>query len=53
MDLTPAIDFVGLAKSLGVPGEHIEKSADVGPAVARGLASDGPYVVDVLIDPSF
>jgi benzoylformate decarboxylase len=53
MDLTPAIDFVGLARSLGVPGEHIEKSADVGAAVARGLASGGPYLVDVVIDPSF
>ena len=53
MDLTPPIDFVGLAKSLGVPGERIEKSAGVGPAVARGLASGGPYLVDVVIDPSF
>jgi benzoylformate decarboxylase len=53
MDLTPAIDFVGLARSLGVAGERIEKAADVGPAVARGLASGGPYLVDVVIDPSF
>src|SRR5262249_28297586 len=30
------IDFVGLAKSLGVPGERVEKTADVGPAVPRG-----------------
>ena len=53
MDLTPAIDYIGLAKSLGVPGERVEKSAGVGPAVTRGLASGGPYLVDVAIDPSF
>jgi benzoylformate decarboxylase len=53
MDLTPAIDFVSLARSLGVPGERVEKSADVGPAVARGLASGGPYLIDAVIDPSF
>jgi benzoylformate decarboxylase len=53
MDLKPAIDFVGLAKSLGVPGERIDKTADVGAAVERGLASRGPYLVDVAIDPTF
>ena len=53
MDLVPPIDFVGLARSLGVPGEHIEKAAEVGPALARGLASDGPYLIDVRIDPTF
>jgi benzoylformate decarboxylase len=54
MDLVnPAIDYVGLAKSLGVPGELVEKTADVGPAVKRGLASGGPYLVDAHIDGSF
>jgi len=54
MDLAnPAIDFVGLAKSLGVPGELCEKTADVGPALKRGLGSGGPYLLDVRIDGSF
>jgi thiamine pyrophosphate-dependent acetolactate synthase large subunit-like protein len=44
---------VGLAKSLGVPGERVEKTADVGPAVTRGLKSDGPYLIDVRIDSTF
>jgi benzoylformate decarboxylase len=54
MDLDkPLIDFVGLARSLGVPGTRVEKAADIGPAVSRALASGGPHLVDVRIDPSF
>jgi benzoylformate decarboxylase len=54
MDLDrPSIDFVGLAKALGVPGERIDKTADVAPAVARGLKSGGPYLIDVRMDASF
>ena len=53
MDLTPAIDYIGLAKSLGVPGERVEKTQDVGGAVGRGLASGGPYLIDVKIDATF
>ena len=54
MDLDkPLIDFVGLARSLGVPGVRVEKSSDIGPAVGGGLASGGPYLIDVKIDPSF
>ena len=54
MDLVnPTIDYVGLAKSLGVPGELVEQTAEVGPAMKRGLASGGPYLVDARIDGSF
>lgn len=54
MDLVkPAIDYVGLAKSLGVPGELVEKTADVGAAVKRGIASGGPYLIDARIDGAF
>ena len=53
MALTPAIDYVGLAKSLGVRGERVEKTQDVGPALGRALASGGPALIDVKIDPTF
>ena len=54
MDLdNPLIDYPGLARSLGVPGERVEKAVDVGPAVARALASGGPALIDVRVDPSF
>src|SRR5439155_561502 len=39
MDLDkPFVDYVGLSRSLGVPGERVEKAAEVGPAIGRGLA---------------
>lgn len=54
MDLVdPIIDYVGLARSQGVPGEFVEKTGDVGPAIKRGLASGGPYLLDVRIDGGF
>lgn len=54
MDLeNPLIDFVGLAKSLGVGGERVEKCRDVGPALTRGLAAGSPYLLDVQLDPGF
>jgi benzoylformate decarboxylase len=54
MDLDdPRIDFVGLAKSLGVRAERIEKTADVGPALGRALTTRGPTLLDVELDRSF
>jgi benzoylformate decarboxylase len=54
MDLDrPVIDFVGLARSLGVPGERVENAADIGPALGRALGAGGPFLLDVLLDPTF
>jgi benzoylformate decarboxylase len=54
MDLDrPPIDFVALARALGVPGERVDKAPDVPAAVERGLQSGGPYLIDALVDPSF
>jgi benzoylformate decarboxylase len=54
MDLDrPLIDYVGLARSLGVPGEHVDNAADVSAAVTRGLKSDGAYLVDARLDSAF
>jgi benzoylformate decarboxylase len=53
MDLDdPRIDFVSLAKSLGVRAERIEKPAEVGPALGRALATRGPTLLDVELDRS-
>lgn len=54
MDLAcPRIDFIGLARALGVPGERVEKAADIGPALSRALARGGPSLIDVEVDGSF
>jgi acetolactate synthase-1/2/3 large subunit len=44
-------DFVALAKSYGALGERVTDTADVAAAVRRGIASNQPYVIDVLTDP--
>ncbi|MBM4332013.1 MAG: thiamine pyrophosphate-binding protein [Deltaproteobacteria bacterium] len=54
MDLEqPEIDFVGLAKALGVPGERCERSKEVKGALARALRQQGPVLIDVQLDRSF
>jgi benzoylformate decarboxylase len=51
MDLVkPGLDYVGLAKSQGVPGELVDKASGVASAIKRGMASGGPYLIDVRID---
>jgi benzoylformate decarboxylase len=54
MDLErPGIDFVGLARALGVPGERVERTQELGSALTRALGQGGPFLIDALIDPSF
>jgi acetolactate synthase-1/2/3 large subunit len=43
-------DFAALAKSFGGDGARVERAEDFRPAFERALASDRPYVLDVLID---
>jgi acetolactate synthase-1/2/3 large subunit len=48
----PDTDFVGLAKSMGVPGERVTDPADIAPALQRAIAATGSYLVDVVTDPT-
>ncbi len=51
MDLDePSIDFVTMARSLGVPAERITQPEAVAPALARALSSPGPKLLDVLVE---
>ena len=43
----PEIDFIALARALGVEGERAARAADVPAAIRRGLDAGRPYVVDV------
>lgn len=43
----PETDFVGLAKSLGVPGGRLEKAENAEDMVERMLGTPGPFLADV------
>lgn len=50
LDLSrPDIDFVGLAKSMGVPGARATTMDEFNVEVARGLETPGPYLVEVMM----
>jgi benzoylformate decarboxylase len=45
------IDFVGVARGLGVDGELVEEDGDLLPAVKRALNAGRPYLLEVVVDP--
>jgi benzoylformate decarboxylase len=45
----PDIDFVALARSLGVPGVRVERPAEIGPALDQALATEGPFLIDLVV----
>jgi len=49
----PAIDFVALAQSMGVPARRITDPQDVGPALRESMASGGPRLLDVSVANGF
>jgi benzoylformate decarboxylase len=54
MDLvSPEIDYAGLARSLGVRAERVEKPGALRDVLAACLAGPGPSLVDVAIDRGF
>jgi acetolactate synthase I/II/III large subunit len=42
----PPLDWVGLARSLGVPGEAVEDQDGLSRALHHGLETDGPYLIE-------
>ncbi len=50
MDLVdPAIDFLSLARAMGVPGRRIERASDIAPAIEAGIASRAPNLIEIMI----
>jgi acetolactate synthase-1/2/3 large subunit len=50
LDLSrPDLDFVMLARGMGVPGERVATMDEFNAAVARGLKTPGPYLVEVML----
>ncbi|OGL32994.1 MAG: hypothetical protein A3G97_15555 [Candidatus Rokubacteria bacterium RIFCSPLOWO2_12_FULL_69_21] len=53
MDLVePEIDYVALARSMGVEAARVESPRDLGGVLEKMLAASGPTLVDVVIDRS-
>lgn len=51
LDITePAVDFVGLARALGVPGASVGAADEIGDAVRAAMARGGPSVIEVPIE---
>ncbi|WP_397451348.1 thiamine pyrophosphate-binding protein [Pseudomonas sp. NA-150] len=45
----PAIDYVALAQSMGVEARRVVRAGDVAPAVAAGIASGRPNLIEIMI----
>jgi acetolactate synthase I/II/III large subunit len=48
----PRTDFVMIARGMGADGVRVENEADVVRALEQAMAAPGPFVVDVVIDPT-
>jgi benzoylformate decarboxylase len=51
MDLAaPALDFVHLAAGMGVEGVRVERADAIAPALAKAIAANRPYLVEIAIE---
>jgi thiamine pyrophosphate-dependent acetolactate synthase large subunit-like protein len=54
MDLTdPAVDFVGLARSLGITANRATTVAEATDLLKQALADGGPALIEVTLDRAF
>jgi len=49
----PAIDYVGLARSLGIAAERAKTVHDTTDLIAKGIKSDAPLLIDVAVDRNY
>jgi acetolactate synthase-1/2/3 large subunit len=54
LDLSgPDLDFVELAKGLGVPAQRVDTAEALGDAIGRAVAEPGPQLIEVVVAPVF
>ena len=46
----PDVDFVALAKGLGVPGMRVSQPGEMLPAIRSMLGHDGPFLIDLVLE---
>jgi benzoylformate decarboxylase len=44
----PAVDYVAMAKSFGVPGRAVHSAGEIAGAMREALAAQGPFLIDVV-----
>ena len=53
MDIVdPAIDFLALAASMGLPGQRIDRAAEIAPALEAAISSGAPNLIEIPISSS-
>src|SRR4029078_8924944 len=40
-------DFAAMARACGVEGVRVDRAADIGEAIRKGIAANRPYLIDV------
>jgi benzoylformate decarboxylase len=51
MDLTdPVLDFVDMAKGMGVPGRQVTEPGEIKAAVDAAMSTPGPYLIDLVVE---
>ena len=50
--LDPAIDFLALAASMGLPAHRIDRAAEIAPALEAAISSGAPNLIEIPISPS-
>lgn len=54
MDLKdPAIDWMAMAQSMGVPGRRVNDAADIVPAIREAMSRRGPSLIDAVVQDGF
>ncbi|WP_321369963.1 thiamine pyrophosphate-binding protein [uncultured Desulfuromusa sp.] len=50
MDIVdPVIDYLALAKSMGIPAKRIERASDIAAAIQTGIATGRPNLIEILV----
>jgi benzoylformate decarboxylase len=46
---TPRLEFVDMARGMGVPAVRVERAEEIPAALDRALATDGPFLIDLVL----
>jgi benzoylformate decarboxylase len=50
--IDPAVDFLALAASMGVPAQSIGRATDIAPALEAAIASSAPNLIEIPVSPA-